>query len=327
MTRDWLQLQAPAVLVTVAEVKGSSPRNVGARMWVFAEHSEGTIGDGQLEFAALAAARSNLGRADFAMAVSYGLGPDLGQCCGGRVTLLFEAVTPECAWLAELRSQLRAHHALVREVQFAPQRHTVRLWMAGMGTESSIQAWEMLKTAPFASDRRGASGHFYERITQSLTPIYVFGAGHVGRALVHNLAPLPCAVRWVDARQALFPDALPVNVQAIWDADPEALIQAAPKNSVWIVMTHDHDLDEQLTHAILSRNDFAYFGLIGSKTKRQRFEHRLRQAGIAADVCRRMVCPIGLPGIRSKDPAMIALGVAAQVFEVLEADTRPEVLA
>ena len=326
MTRDWFQPQTPAMLVTVAQVKGSSPRNVGARMWVFAEHSEGTIGGGQLEFAALAAARSNLGRVDFAMAVSYGLGPDLGQCCGGRVTLLFETVLPGCAWLAELLSRLDAHHALVREVRFAPQQHIVRLWMAGMGTADSMRAWEMLKTQPFVADRRkgGVSGHFYERIAQSLAPIYVFGAGHVGRALIHHLAPLPCVVHWVDARQELFINPLPANVQAIWDTDPEAVIHAAPRNSVFVVMTHDHDLDECLTRAILTRNDFAYFGLIGSKTKRLRFEHRLQQSGISEQACRRMVCPIGLPAIRSKDPAMIALGVAAQVFEVLEAGPRRE---
>ena len=95
---------------------------------------------------------------------------------------------------------------------------------------------------------------------------------------------------------------------------PELLVDEAPANAVVLVMTHSHPLDEAICEAVLRRGDFAYLGLIGSATKRARFRQRLREAGIAAPLLDRMICPIGLPGIRSKEPSAIAASVAADLL-------------
>ncbi len=153
--------------------------------------------------------------------------------------------------------------------------------------------------------------------------LLLFGAGHVGAALVRALAELPCRVTWIDARDELFPAALPANVRIEATDTPEALIDAAAPGSCYLVMTHEHALDQHLSEQILrrieQRDDVQWFGLIGSRTKRAQFIHRLQQRGIAPDALARMVCPIGLPGIKGKQPAVIAASVAAQLLQVWEA--------
>ncbi|VXC36233.1 Xanthine and Co dehydrogenase maturation factor [Burkholderia sp. 8Y] len=148
--------------------------------------------------------------------------------------------------------------------------------------------------------------------------IVVFGGGHVGHALVKVLGTLPCVVQWVDARDELFPDEVPANVQIEATDLPDAIVDEAPAGAYFIVMTHDHSLDFALTQRIMRRDDFAYFGLIGSKTKRVKFERRLVERGLAAERLVEMTCPIGVEGIVDKAPASIALAVAAQVLRVRE---------
>jgi xanthine dehydrogenase accessory factor len=147
----------------------------------------------------------------------------------------------------------------------------------------------------------------------------LFGAGHVGAALVRALAELPCRVTWVDEREDLFPSAIPSNVTIEATDIPEALVEQAGPGTTFLVMTHSHALDLRLSNAILSRPGQDWFGLIGSDTKRRQFEHRLRERGIANDRIEAMVCPIGLPGIAGKAPAVIAASVAAQLLTVWEA--------
>lgn len=149
------------------------------------------------------------------------------------------------------------------------------------------------------------------------TPVLLFGAGHVGRALVLALAPLPFAVRWVDSREDAFPAHIPANATPVRMPDPEADIARAPTDSLVLIMTHDHALDLAITAAAL-RRDFPFVGLIGSGTKRARFERRFRDLAIPEESIRALVCPIGLPGIRSKEPAVIAASVAAQLLSERE---------
>jgi xanthine dehydrogenase accessory factor len=149
------------------------------------------------------------------------------------------------------------------------------------------------------------------------TPVLIFGAGHVGRALVLSLAPLPLSVRWLDDREDSFPSHIPPNAKAVRMRDPEAEIAEANPASLILVMTHDHPLDMAITAAALRRG-FAYVGLIGSATKRARFEKRFREIGIPEETIRSLVCPIGLPGIVDKDPAVIAASVTAQLLQVRE---------
>ena len=250
----WLAEGRPAVLVTVVDAQGSVPRNAGTRMLVAADVSEGTIGGGHLELQAILTAREMLAAGRFE--VRQALGPALGQCCGGAVTLTFEAL--DTARLAQWPVQPRFH-------------------------------------------------------------LQLYGAGHVGRAIARLLATLDVRVDWVDEREEAFiptPDHIrQVAVDAV-----EGEVANAPPGAFYLVLTHRHDLDERIAEAILRRGDFAFFGLIGSRTKRQRFIHRFEQRGIAPDAISRMTCPIGVAGIVGKEPEVIAVAVVAQLLSV-SADT------
>jgi xanthine dehydrogenase accessory factor len=158
----------------------------------------------------------------------------------------------------------------------------------------------------------------------------LFGAGHVGAAIVRALAELPCTVTWVDEREDMFPADIPANVTVEASELPEACVAEAPPNSSYLVLTHNHALDQRLTEAILRRGDVYWFGLIGSKTKRMQFEHRLQAKGIEQARIDAMVCPIGIAGITNKAPAVIAASVCAQllgVWEQQDAERMPKPLS
>lgn len=146
--------------------------------------------------------------------------------------------------------------------------------------------------------------------------VVLFGAGHVGHALITLLGTLPCVVQWVDARDECFPDEVPANVQIEATDTPEAVIDAAPAGACFLVMTHNHALDFSLAVHIMRRHDFAYFGMIGSKTKRVKFERRLIERGVEPERMQDMICPIGVPGIVDKAPSSIAVAVCAQLMQV-----------
>jgi xanthine dehydrogenase accessory factor len=248
-----------AALVTVHATKGSAPREAGARMVVRPDGAfHGTIGGGQLEWQALAAAREAIaaGRGS-AQVVEKVLGPDLGQCCGGRVTLLIE-------------------------------------------TFDGRDAKELAALAAAEPE-------------ESRTPLLLFGAGHVGRALVLALAPLPFAVRWIDRREDAFPAHVPAAAVPVHADDPAAELGRATADAFVLVMTHLHPLDLAVTAEALRRG-FPFVGLIGSATKRARFERRFRELGIAEERICALACPIGVPGIRGKEPAVIAASAAAQLL-------------
>jgi xanthine dehydrogenase accessory factor len=261
----WAQQGVPAVLVQVVSHQGSVPRETGTRMLVAAHQVLGTIGGGHLELQAIAQARAFLtagvGAGAPALARPHqeriALGPSLGQCCGGVLTLQFSAFT-----------------------------------------SAEAAAWP----APTA-----------------LFHLQLFGAGHIGRAIVRLLVDLPCQVQWVDEREAEFPtDPQPAHIQRVCSDTPAAEVASAPPGACYLVMTHSHDLDLAITRAVLARGDFAYLGLIGSKTKRARFEHRLLERGVPPALLQRMVCPIGVPGISGKEPAVLALAVVAQLLQVAQ---------
>ncbi|MEM5402049.1 xanthine dehydrogenase accessory protein XdhC [Paraburkholderia unamae] len=146
--------------------------------------------------------------------------------------------------------------------------------------------------------------------------IVLFGAGHVGHALVTLLGMLPCVVQWVDERDELFPDEVPANVQIEATDTPAAIVDEAPAGAYFLVMTHNHALDFELTERIMRRRDFAWFGLIGSKTKRVKFERRLMERGVQSERMDEMTCPIGVTGIVDKAPSSIAVAVAAQLMQM-----------
>ncbi|EWS53676.1 xanthine dehydrogenase accessory protein XdhC [Methylibium sp. T29] len=150
--------------------------------------------------------------------------------------------------------------------------------------------------------------------------LQLYGAGHVGRAIVALLASIDCRVQWIDEREAEF-DAfaalapLPPHVQALCVDAVEAEVAQAPPGACYLVLTHEHDLDLRITEAVLRRGDFAYCGLIGSRTKRARFVHRFQERGVSDAAIARLTCPIGLPGITGKEPAVLAIAAVAQLLQ------------
>lgn len=165
----------------------------------------------------------------------------------------------------------------------------------------------------------GATVLLFEPMGQPQAQIAVFGAGHVGRALVPLLASLPCKVRWIDSRENEFPEHIPASVEKIVNDEVVDEVENMPPGSYYIVMTHNHQLDLELTAAILKRGDFAYYGLIGSKTKRVKFEHRLRERGFEDALMARMRCPMGLPEVKGKLPVEIAVSIAGEVIATYNA--------
>jgi xanthine dehydrogenase accessory factor len=315
---DWLTgvARGPAVLVTVAMVEGSGPREPGARMLVSGTRLFGTIGGGHLELRAAEIARAMLGDGRVRHVERFALGPSLGQCCGGVVHLAFE--------LADVK----------QGAILAQRRHedSWRLTALDGGADTALYdaGGKLLAGAAapvFARDRgthvmqeRDGRRWLVDPVLAPRAHLVLFGAGHVGAAIVRALGELPCNVTWVDEREDMFPPRVPDNVTVEATDTPEALVAAAAPGASFLVMTHSHALDQRLAEAIMARGDAGWFGLIGSKTKRRQFEHRLRARGVDAARIAAMVCPIGLAGITGKAPAVIAASVCAQLLGVWEAD-------
>ncbi len=303
-----------AVLVTVAIAEGSVPREPGARMVVMPGSVHGTIGGGHLELRAIELARAISAGADLPRLQRFALGPSLGQCCGGVAHLAFERVDPAQAALLAARRATDTWRLAALDGAYATALFD--------GDARQLAG----PPAPVFSRSRGTHvmrepGGRRWLVDALLAPrahLMLFGAGHVGAAIVRALAPLPCRVTWVDEREEMFPAILPDNVVVEATDAPEALAACAPPGASFLVMTHSHALDQRLAEAILSRSDTGWFGLIGSFTKRRQFTHRLRERGIDPGRIEAMVCPIGLPGIEGKAPAVIAASVAAQLLQVWE---------
>ncbi|MBN9369558.1 MULTISPECIES: xanthine dehydrogenase accessory protein XdhC [unclassified Hydrogenophaga] len=157
-----------------------------------------------------------------------------------------------------------------------------------------------------------------ERLGMALRPVALFGGGHVGRALVRALAPLPFAITWIDSRDEAFPDPLPEGVAAEHSDPVQAAVPALASGSLVLVMSFSHAEDLDIVAACLrrlrERDDLGFIGLIGSRTKWATFRHRLAERGFGEEELARVTCPIGLPGITGKAPAVIAAAVVAQLL-------------
>jgi xanthine dehydrogenase accessory factor len=316
--------QGPVVRITVIRAEGSTPRDIGAAMLVGAAGIVDTIGGGTLEFEAMAIARVILARGADAGTWrrewrDLALGPSLGQCCGGSVRLMFELFTQ------------REQPALTTLAAGAGRRGTILRPLASGVPLQITGPDEQPLPAPIARALRGAGRHpramlipgrkgdpdwFAEPLAVPATPLVLYGAGHVGRALIRVLEGLPFAVTWVDIDAARFPAAVPAGVVVRATSDPAEFAAEAPPDAVHIVMTYSHPLDLAICHGVLSLAEFGYLGLIGSATKRVRFLKRLRELGITEDRLARLVCPIGLPGIDGKQPAVIAVAIAAELLQL-----------
>lgn len=251
-TDDWRAALAelaargePHALVTVIAVEGSAPRGPGTKMVVTEGGQIGSIGGGHLERKATSLARAAIAARDTTPHIErYALGPQLGQCCGGQVTLLIEGF-----------------------------------------------------------------------VSQTL-PLALFGAGHVGRALVDVLAGVDLRIRWIDSRAGQFPSLVPAGVETIHADDPADEVADLPGRCFAVVMTHRHDMDLAIVEKLMRRSDLPYVGLIGSATKRARFASHLARRGVPAATIARLRCPIGIAGITSKRPRDIAIAVAAELLRL-----------
>lgn len=254
-----------AVLVRIVATKGSTPREADAFILVSATESLGTIGGGQLEFSAIDNARRMLRNGESVHTIDVQLGPEIGQCCGGRVKLFFQILDGPIA--ADLTDGV----------------------MAAQAAEPRV---------------------------------YVFGAGHVGRALACNLALLPFKTTLIDTR----PDelaGLPTLIDARAIALPETVVREAEGNSAFVVLTHDHALDFLIVREALLRGDAAYVGMIGSKTKRAQFKNWFLGEGGEKTQLRGLTCPIGGSAYEDKRPEIIAaLTCAELVGELAQKDSR-----
>ncbi|WP_064742140.1 xanthine dehydrogenase accessory protein XdhC [Inquilinus limosus] len=255
--RLWLGDGEPTVLVTLAEARGSTPREAGVHMLVTAGASRGTIGGGRMEWDAIAAARALIIAKERSRRVEIPLGPAIGQCCGGFVAIDLE--------------------------------------LADGAILARIEAEEANEAATCPS-------------------VLIFGAGHVGKALVRALAPLPLKIQWIDGRADEFPAEIPETITRRLTPTPTDVIAEAPPGAAYLVMTHSHAMDFDVTEAALRRGDAAYVGLIGSATKRERFERWFRARGNDPRRAGFLTCPIGAGLGRDKRPSVIAAMVAAELL-------------
>jgi xanthine dehydrogenase accessory factor len=325
--------RARAILVTVAIVEGSVPREPGTKMLVDAARQWGTVGGGHLELRGAEVARAMLASGEQRRLERFPLGPSLGQCCGGVVHLAFEAVDrAQLDRLDVLAARRKQDSWRLAAIDGAPD---LALFDADgkplpdAPSHASACTPAHVREQVQARARAGAGTQvlrdpdgrrwLLDKIEAPRAHLMLFGAGHVGAAIVRALADLPCRVTWVDEREDLFPAIVPHNVAVEALDAPEALAANAAPGTSFLVMTHSHALDQRVAEAILKRPSPDWFGLIGSNTKRKQFEHRLRERGIPDARLDAMVCPIGVPGIEGKQPAVIAVAVAAQLLMVWEA--------
>lgn len=247
------------VLVRIESAEGSTPREAGATMAVGAHAIAGTIGGGQLEFHCIDFARQMLATGAADQRLDIPLGPQMGQCCGGRV-------------------RVSLSHATAAEIALIAAREKAE--------------------------------------TMARPPVLIFGAGHTGRALAKALAPLPFAVSLIDDRDDVM-SGLPAAVTCIRMADPVDAVSNAPEAAAFVVLSHSHALDYRLAEAALSRGDAAYVGMIGSATKRARFEASFLRAGGRRETLARLTCPIGAEDVDDKRPEVIAALTAAELVRCL----------
>jgi xanthine dehydrogenase accessory factor len=312
-----------AVLVTVAGIRGSAPREVGAKMIVTGNASIGTIGGGQLEYQSARLAYEMLEQDVPPSLQTFSLGASMGQCCGGVVDILFEPIADTLpGWLRDVAALHGQRHpaALVTDLGGTAGKFVVtadstfHLPESAAGSAIIGQARDALERSRSACR---IDDWFVEPIVGSDFNIAVFGAGHVGAAVVRSLSNLDCNIRWIDSRRDIFRQT-PRNVRPVESSDPALEVAAMPPASCYLVMTHSHALDYAICERILIRQDAAYCGLIGSVSKRRRFEKRYRAQGMPDNVIGGLVCPIGVAGIEGKKPAEIAVAAAADVLRAHE---------
>ncbi|MEM9779012.1 MAG: xanthine dehydrogenase accessory protein XdhC, partial [Pseudomonadota bacterium] len=274
---------------------GSTPREAGTSMLVTPETTQGTIGGGALEHQAIARARAMLMDGQMVRLDRQALGPALAQCCGGSVTLLTEVFE------AEALRGLPESGLYARPTTNEPTAQPLAIQRALRDARSGQPVGPIL-----------TGGWFAEPVEAPHAPLWIYGAGHVGRALVATLQGLPVQITWVDDARARFPKQIPAHALMLVAQSPTEAARHAPAHADHLVLTYSHALDLALCHQILSQ-PHASLGLIGSATKRARFTKRLAELGHSPQTIAGMICPIGDPSL-GKHPQAIAIGVASRLL-------------
>ena len=290
------QMIAHAIIISV---RGSAPREIGANMLISDAQIWNTIGGGSLEFEVMRVARELIQKnnlkptALYRKVINLALGPDMGQCCGGNVKVLLEILSrPDIDKLLKYSDKA------------LPLVHPLK---SGIPIEVS-NSTDIRKF-----DNSLKNEFFVLPIEKKLDPLFIYGAGHVGRALVKIIDNLDFDIHWVDIDEKRFPEGSAFNFSKVIALDPSLIASHAPNNAYHVIITHSHPLDEAICFALLSKNQFRFCGLIGSKTKNARFRSRLSKMGIIDEQLTRLTCPIGIDEINSKQPVKVAISIAAQL--------------
>jgi xanthine dehydrogenase accessory factor len=299
------------VRVVLAGKRGSAPRDAGTCMLVMPRDLAGTIGGGHLEWQAIHMARDMLAdsQSHKVQVRKMLLGQDLAQCCGGEVQLWLERFTrDDLSWLRRLSLLIKDHDApllLTQHTVNDTRRTVLRPGMPNYPTSNFSSGIRLTNS--------DGDNTLIERLHQRRINLWLYGAGHVGQALVRLLNDLPIDITWIDARAELLPVNLPDNVRIKIGQSPLELARSAPASAHHRIMTHDHGLDYALCRELLD-SDFASLGVIGSNSKAVRFRAQLKRDGVMPERVAALLCPIGMQ-IDSKEPAAIAIGVAAQLLQ------------
>lgn len=314
----WQADAAPMVLVTVVRADGSTPREVGATMLLRLNlqqqwQQSDTIGGGHLEFQAIDIAKAMLRETEACVRriERFNLSARLGQCCGGVMWLLFEKISPAVI-TSDLSHCLQAWRAGQRIWRTVSHQHASIWQIVDMNKEQQ----PCFEVQPVSSEE----WQFGQQIQPYAMQVLICGAGHVGEAIVRCLLPIGVRVKWIDPRDDIFPSDLLQQVQCLTTDTLDVEIEHFDRSGAILILTHDHQLDLQLCFAALkpTPKPFAYVGMIGSKSKRAIFEKRMLTRGYTPEALQRLVCPIGIEGISSKQPATIAVAVVAQLLQVFD---------
>ncbi|KZB65722.1 xanthine dehydrogenase [Thalassospira lucentensis] len=316
-----LQSPDPVMIISVAAIRGSTPREAGAFMLVSENSIAGTIGGGNLEHQVTLRARQALASQGDIIAelVAFPLGPGLGQCCGGAVDIAFHRLDP---------MQKHQLATAIRTTQNSTGLDHGAWVMLPMGESRNIETASTQDAD--ALDRLFAGGRgglcdlagqqkLCLRLDDGATPLWLFGAGHVGQAIVQALAPLPFDIHLIDSRDEYLTLPETSKLHLHQSERPEDEVADMPPDAFALILTHSHAQDFDICRAALMRNDLGFVGMIGSQTKRARFVRRLKGRGLGDTEIGRLTCPIGIQGITGKQPSVIAASVAVQLLSVREA--------
>jgi xanthine dehydrogenase accessory factor len=315
-----LNAGTPVVRMAVATVRGSAPREPGATLLFWKEIDgrtsiHGSIGGGQLEARAMEIAAHLLQtQAEPRRVERFTLGATLGQCCGGVVELYWERF--DNVQQAQSLAIADLHTGLLRYCAMEDSGREI-VCAADAAREAGLPAADFEGVAGLR--KAGDTTYFIERLSDDSTPLWLYGAGHIGKALVQVLSALPFHITLVDSREEMLSDFAENDKLTLLHAEEPEYAAAKAPDGVWhLVMTHSHDQDLRICAMLVGANRFGFLGLIGSATKDARFRSRLLQKGCRAEAVARMLSPIGIEGIHSKLPAAVAIAVAAQLLQQRE---------